>query len=160
MLIEKGFSVADSLLYLGVQMFGPSVGVLVGAFLIDRIERRTALALAAGAMALSGLAFAVSDAPPQLVLLGIAFNLVGAIYIAGLSVFDAELFPTAMRASVSSTTWAVNRVASAIVPLALLPLLKSAGALAMFSVVAAALFASIVLLVLFGPRGLTRRPVE
>ena len=30
----------------------------------------------------------------------------------------------------------------------------------MFSVIAAALFASIVLLVLFGPRGLTRQPVE
>jgi putative MFS transporter len=159
-LIEKGFSVADSLLYVGVAMFGPTIGVLAGAFLIDRIERRSALALAAGAMALSGLAFAASDAPLPLMILGVAFNLVGAIYIAGLSVFDAELFPTAMRASVSSTTWAVNRVASAIVPLALLPLLKSAGALAMFSVIAAALFASIVLLLLFGPRRLTRQPVE
>ena len=74
-------------------MFGPSVGVLVGAFLIDRIERRTALALAAGAMALSALAFAVSDAPPQLVVLGIAFNLIGAIYIAGLSVYRCRAVP-------------------------------------------------------------------
>ena len=72
----------------------------------------------------------------------------------------AELFPTGIRASVSSTTFAINRVASAIVPLALLPLLTEVGVLAMFGVVAAALFASIVLLMSFGPRGLTRRPVE
>ena len=159
-LIEKGFRVTDSLLYLGVAMFGPSAGALAASFFIDRVERRTALAFSAGAMALIGLVFAVSTLPLPLVMLGVAFNLIGSVYIVALSVYDAELFPTAMRASVSSTTWAVNRVASAIVPLALLPLLKSAGALAMFSVIAAALAASIVLLTACGPRGLTRKPVE
>src|SRR5262249_14112324 len=135
-------------------------GALAASCGIDRVERRTALTLSAGVMAASGLAFAVSDLPLWLMLLGLAFNLVGAIYIASLSIYDAELFPTAMRASVSSTTWAVNRVASALVPLALLPLLRSAGALAMFSVIAAALVLSIMLLAAFGPRGLARRPVD
>src|SRR5262249_15908349 len=40
-LVEKGFRVADSLLYVGVAMFGPSIGVLAGALFIDRLERRT-----------------------------------------------------------------------------------------------------------------------
>ena len=66
----------------------------------------------------------------------------------------------AMRASVSSTTFAVNRVASAILPLVVLPLLARAGVVAMFAAIAAALVASIVLLLAFGPRGLTREPVE
>ena len=60
----------------------------------------------------------------------------------------------------SSTTWAVNRIASALVPLALLPVLKLYGAIPMFTVIAAALVASLVLLLVFGPRGLARRPVE
>ena len=158
--IEKGFRVTDSLLYLGVSMFGPSVGVLVGALVIDRIERRGTLALAAGAMALLGLAFAVSNVPLPLMMLGIAFNVIGAVYISTLSLYDSELFPTGIRASVSSTTFAINRVASAIVAVVLLPLLTEVGVLAMFGVVAAALFASIVLVMSFGPRGLTRRPVE
>jgi putative MFS transporter len=54
----------------------------------------------------------------------------------------------------------VNRVASAIVPLALLPLLKTSGAIAMFTVVAAALVASAALLLAFGPRGLSGKPVK
>jgi putative MFS transporter len=152
--------VADSLLYVGITMFGPSVGVLAGALVIDRIERRTALALCAGAMAVLGLAFAASMEATALVAAGVAFNLIGSIYVAVLSVYAAELFPTSLRASASASAWAVNRIASALVPLALLPLLKSSGAIAMFTVVAAALLASVVLVAVFGPRGLAGRPVE
>jgi putative MFS transporter len=159
-LIEKGFRVSDSLLYVGIAMFGPSIGVLIGSLLIDRFERRIALTLCGGSMALFGLAFAISAAPFPLMATGIAFQLIGAIYIVALNVYAAESFPTRLRAVVSSSTWAVNRVAAALVPLALLPVLKSAGALAMFSVIAGALVVSIVLVLVFGPRGLTREPLK
>ncbi len=159
-LVEKGFRVSDSLLYVGIAMLGPTIGALAGSFVIDRVERRTALTLCGGAMALIGLAFAASADPVVLMSTGIAFNLIGAIYVAALSVYAAELFPTALRASASSGAWAVNRVASALVPLALLPVLKTTGAMAMFTVVAAALVGSIALVLTFGPRGLARRPVE
>jgi putative MFS transporter len=159
-LVEKGFRVADSLLYVGVAMSGPSLGVLVGALLIDRLERRTALALCATAMALTALGFAASISPTMLMASGLAFNMVGAIYVGALSIYAAELFPTALRAAASSGAWAVNRVASALVPLALLPVLKTAGVMAMFTVVAAALVGSVVLVLACGPRGLARRPVE
>jgi putative MFS transporter len=158
-LVAKGFHVADSLLYVGITMFGPSVGVLAGAPIIDRVERRTALALCAGAMAALGLAFAASMEATALMVAGVAFNLIGSVYVALLSIYAAELFPTSLRASASASAWAVNRVASALVPLALLPVLKSSGAIAMFTVVAAALVASIALLAIFGPRGLAGRPV-
>jgi putative MFS transporter len=159
-LVEKGFRVADSLLYVGVAMSGPSLGVLAGALLIDRLERRTALALCATAMALTALGFAASISPTMLMASGLAFNMVGAIYVGALSIYAAELFPTALRAAASSGAWAVNRVASALVPLALLPVLKTAGVMAMFTVVAAALVGSVVLVLACGPRGLARRPVE
>jgi putative MFS transporter len=159
-LVEKGFRVADSLLYVGVAMFGPSIGVLAGSLIIDRLERRTALAICGGAMALIGLGFAASAQPAALIATGVAFNLIGAIYVAALSVYAAELFPTTLRASASSSAWAVNRVASALAPLALLPLLKGNGAMAMCAVIAATLVGSVALVLTFGPRGLSGRPVE
>lgn len=159
-LIQKGLRVSDSLLYVGVAMFGPSIGVLLGSLVVDRIERRIALTLCGILMALLGLAFAISEAPLALMATGIAFQLVGAIYIVVLNVYAAETFPTRIRASISSTTWAVNRVAAALVPLALLPLLKSSGAVAMFSAVAAALALSVVLVLAFGPRGLNRERLK
>jgi putative MFS transporter len=159
-LIEKGFRVADSLLYVGVSMFGPAVGVLLGCLLIDRLERRTMLLLGAGLMAALGLAFAASDAPLPLMVLGAAFNFVSALYVSALNIYDAELFPTSMRALVSSTNWAVNRVASALAPFLLLPVLKAHGAVAMFAIVTGALVVTLALLWAFAPRGFTRKAVE
>jgi MFS transporter, putative metabolite:H+ symporter len=159
-LVEKGFRVADSLLYLGVSLLGPSIGVLAGAAFIDRVERRTTLALSAAAMAVTGVWFATSNAPALLMAAGTAFNLLGAIHVGALSIYGAELFPTALRATVSSTAWAVNRVTSALVPLALLPLLKSTGPLAMTGVIALAMCASAALVLAFGDRGLSGKPVE
>ena len=64
------------------------------------------------------------------------------------------------RASATSGAWAVNRVASALVPLALLPLLRSEGAMAMFGVVAAAMLGIFVLLLTLAPRGRAGQPVD
>jgi putative MFS transporter len=91
---------------------------------------------------------------------GIVFNLVSAVYISTASVYTAELFPTRLRASVTASAWAVNRVSSTLVPLALLPLLKTGGPVAMLAVVAAILIAIGALILVFGPRGLAGRPVE
>jgi putative MFS transporter len=159
-LVQQGFRLSDSLLYVGVAMFGPSLGVLLLSALIDRIERWKALALCSGLMALVGLAFAASGAPAALMGTGLLFQMLAAIYIVSMNVYTAEAFPTRVRALVSSTAWAVNRFTSAVVPLALLPVLKSAGALVMFSVIAAALVTSALLISIFGPRGLTGRSLR
>lgn len=159
-LIQQGFRVNESLLYVGVAMFGPTAGVLLAALLMDRIERWKALALCGVAMALTGLAFAASNVPLLLMTAGLVFQMLGSIYIVSVSVYTAEAFPTRIRAVVSSTAWAINRVVSALVPLALLPLLKSAGALTMFSVIAVALVLSAALVSIFGPRGITGRALH
>lgn len=158
-LIGRGFQVSESLLYVGVSMFGPTIGVLLGTLFVDRLERRVTLVLCAIVMAALGVAFAGLDAPVLLMATGLGFTLVGSIYITTLNVYAAEVFPTAWRATVSSGAWGVNRIAAALVPLALLPLLKTSGAIAMFTVVAAVLVTSALLLVAFGPRQASGRPV-
>jgi MFS transporter, putative metabolite:H+ symporter len=159
-MIQKGFRVGDSLLFAGLSMFGPTLGIGVAAFFVDRIARRLALILCAAAMAAIGLAFAVSTTFVPLLVLGMGFNLLSAVYSAVLSLYGAELFPTRLRGSATSGAWAVGRVVSALVPLALLPLLGAHGPLAMFGVIAAALLTSLLLIAVAGPPGLARRPVE
>jgi MFS transporter, putative metabolite:H+ symporter len=158
-MIEKGFRVTDSLLYLGVAMVGPTLGALATAPIIDRAERRTALVLCGVAMALAVMVFAVSATPAALMLSSLAFTVIGAIYVGALAIYGAELFPTAVRAAATASAWASNRVASALAPLVLLPLLKTDGAIVMTLAIAAALIAATAL-VAFGPRGLAHRPVE
>ena len=159
-MVQKGFRMSDSLLYLGIAMAGPTLGTLAASSVADRVERRTALVLCALLMAVFGMTFAIGTEPWVLVASGLAVNLTGSIYITALGIYSAELFPTHLRATASSSAWAVNRVASALVPLALLPLLRGSGVIAMFLVLTAALFASVAILMSFGPRGLAGRAVK
>jgi MFS transporter, putative metabolite:H+ symporter len=158
-MVQKGFRVGDSLLFAGLSMFGPTLGIGLAAFFVDRIARRLALILCAGAMTAIGLAFAAGQALTPLILLGFGFNLASAVYSAVLSLYGAELFPTRLRALATSAGWGAGRVVSALVPIALLPLLGTQGPLAMFTVIAAALLASALLILTAGPPGLARRPV-
>jgi MFS transporter, putative metabolite:H+ symporter len=159
-MIQKGFRVGDSLLFAGISMFGPTLGIGAAAFFVDRIGRRLALTLCAAVMAVIGLAFAISTTFVPLLVLGSSFNLLSAVYSAILALYGAELFPTKLRGSATSAAWGVGRVVSALVPLALLPLLGTHGPRAMFGVIAAALLISLLLIAVAGPPGLARRPVE
>jgi len=158
--VGKGFGVSDSLLYVGVSTFGPIVGTLIAGLAIDRVERRTALIVSAAVMAAVGLAFAASFSPVALMATGLAFNLLVSLFLPVLTIYAAELFPTALRGRATSSAWTVNRAGASIVPLALLPLLHSAGANAVFGVIAAALVTIVGLVAVFGPRGRAGRPVN
>ena len=83
-----------------------------------------------------------------------------ALYSAALSLYGAELFPTPVRACATSAAWGAGRIAAALTPLALLPLLGDYGPLAMFAVISAAMLVSLALLRFAGPPGLAGEPVE
>jgi putative MFS transporter len=159
-LIAKGFKLSDTLLFIAVASFGPFLGTFLASFGADRLARRTAIALGASAMALAVGLFAVSDSPAGLIAGSLGFSLVANIYLAILAVYAAETFPTRYRSSASAATWAVNRVASAAAPLVLFQLLQAAGAGVMFSLIAAALIASVALVLVFGTKGRAGRPVD
>jgi len=158
-LVAKGFHTSDSLLYAGLGSFGPSLGAVASALFIDRIGRRTVLVAAGGGLALAGLAFATGTSPVVLVLSGVVFHLINWIQISVLGLYTAELFPTDRRAEASSIAFAVNRIASMLVPLALLPVLRSEGVATMFAIMTATLVAGMALAQTFGPRGLAGRPL-
>ena len=155
---QKGFKIADSLLFIGLSAFGPLVGTLLAAFGVDRLDRRLALAACAAAMLLAGVAFVGSDVPAGLIVAGAVFGMFLSVYVSALNLYGAELFPTRARASSLASAWAMNRVGAAVAPLLLLPLLREQGPPAMFVLIAAALLAGIGLLFV-APRGQQRRPV-
>jgi MFS transporter, putative metabolite:H+ symporter len=159
-MLQKGFRVGDSLLFAGLSMLGPTVGIGALAVLVDRMERRLTLVLCALAMTALGLVFAMATTLTTLIVLGIGFNLASAAYSIALSIYGAELFPTILRALATSAGWSAGRFVSILVPIALLPLLSARGPLAMFAIIAAALLISILLIALAGPPGLANKPVE
>ena len=157
-LTQKGVKLSDALLYVGLSQFGPLVGALVSAAVVDKIDRRLSLGLCAAAMLGAGAGFIAADTPAMLILTSVVFTLSGFLYISILNLYGAELFPTRIRAASISGAWALNRLGAAIAPLLLLPLLRGAGPGAMFAVIAGTLAATMVLLA-FGPQGRQRRSV-
>lgn len=151
-LTAKGFKLSDTLLYVGLANFGPVLGTLIAAFVVDRFERRIALAALSLGMGLAGLLFVLSSSPLWLIIASACFTMFAAVHAPTLNVYGAELFPTTRRASAVSGAWAFNRAGAALAPLVLLPLLRANGPVAMMMVVGLALLASLALLAVSSPR--------
>lgn len=158
--MAKGFTLTDTLLYLAIASLGPVIGTLLAAPFAERFERRTSIALCAIGMGITVLAFAAAKSPLTLVAASVIFSILSAVFVPALSIYAAELFPTRVRGAASATTWAVNRASSALALLLLLPLLQAQGSLPMFTVIAATLAATVLLVLKVGPRGMTGRPVD
>jgi putative MFS transporter len=107
----------------------------------------------AALMGVVGIAFGIVTDPVSLMTTGLLFNLLVNLFTPVVVLYAAELFTTERRAQGTSWGWAANRVGAALVPLALLPLLKAQGSLIMFVVIAGTLIAFIALVTLLGPRG-------
>jgi putative MFS transporter len=151
-MVQKGISVSDTVLYLGISTTGQFLGTLLSAAIVDRVERRLALMICAVAMAVALLGFVLSSTTVPLLVAGVAFSILMALYLPALFVYATELFPTARRSSATSIAWAANRVSSALIPFVLLPLLRQSGAVAMATVIGVALLLAAVLVFAFAPR--------
>lgn len=159
-LLEKGFKLSDTLLYVGVAAFGPPIGSLAATPFIDKIDRRLGLGLCAGLIAVAIIAFAWGTSPLVLMASGFAFNLVALMYVPMLYILAGEVFPTRMRSFAVAISWAFNRLGAALAPLALLPLLKAQGPFAIAGIMIAALALSVLVIVTVAPRGARGQAVQ
>jgi putative MFS transporter len=158
-MIAKGYRLDESLVSVGISGFGAALGAMLAATMVDRLPRRTALAVCSLALIAVGLVFTLADGIVILVSAMAAFNFLIAIYGPVLSIYAAEIFPTSIRATATASAWSFNRIGSALAPLALLPLLHLYGPVLVFTTIAASLLINLALIAAFGPRGLAGQPL-
>jgi putative MFS transporter len=159
-LIAKGVRLGDTIAYLALAAFGQLAGTMFAAFFIDHLERRTAVVLCASLMALTALVFAAGTTPIVMIGSNVAFGAFSGMFVPALSVYVAELFPTRIRSSATSSTWALNRIGSALALLLLIPILRGSAGILVFNIMAGTLIAGIAISLVFGPPGLARRSVN
>jgi hypothetical protein len=94
-----------------------------------------------------------------IVLFGFLTTATGNVFSNVYHVYQAEIFPTAVRATAVGWTYSLSRLSSGASPFILIPVLDNCGAGAMFSVVALALAVVIVAVLALGPRT-SRRSLE
>jgi putative MFS transporter len=150
-LTSKGFSVVNSLTYVSAVYIGYPLGSALSIPLVERLDRRWLIVSSAVLMAVLGMALGLAGAPFAIVVFGVSYTIVSNIFSNAFHIFQAEIFPTAIRATATSTAYGLSRLSSAAMPFVLLPILERSGPPAMFAAVAAAMLIVVIVIGVFAP---------
>lgn len=145
-LVQKGFGVEKTLLYVGLLSFGPMLGGFITAPILDLGARRRVLAVLSVLIGVAGVLFVAATGPALLLCAGVMFNVLGTVLVPVLFTYTGELYPTDQRARMAAFGWAANRLGSCLAPFALLPLLHAHGAMAVTGIMVIAIVMTILLL--------------
>ena len=151
-LVARGFDVTSSLLYTALSFIGYPVGSALAVPLMQRFDRKFLLMWSVALMAVSGLIFATVDNVVLIVVFGFSTTAISNVFSNIYHVYQAEIFPTDVRASAVGLTYSLSRLSGGALPFVLLPVLYAYGAPAMFTVVVVALAIVIAAVALVGPR--------
>ena len=151
-LVSRGYDVTSSLLFTALSYIGYPIGSLLSIPLLKRFERKYLVMAGVVAMAVFGLLFATVHSSALIVVFGFLTTATSNVFSNVYHVYQAEIFPSDVRATAVGWTYSLSRLSSGALPFILIPVLDSYGAAAMFTVVVAALAATMALIALMGPR--------
>ncbi|WP_433710261.1 MFS transporter [Nocardia sp. CA-084685] len=158
-LVNRGYNVTSSMLFTALSFIGYPVGSALAIPLLARIERKFLVAGSVVAIAAFGLGFATVSSVPLIIALGFLTTATSNIFSNVYHVYQAEIFPTTVRATAVGWTYSLSRLTSGALPFVLIPVLDDHGATAMFAVVGAALAIVVIAVLTLGPRT-SRRSLE
>jgi MFS transporter, putative metabolite:H+ symporter len=151
-LVSRGYDVTSSLLFTAVSFIGYPVGSLISIPLLKRFERKYLIMVMVAVMAACGILFATVNVHALIVVFGLLITVSSNVFSNIYHVYQAEIFPSDVRATAVGWTYSVSRLSSAALPFILVPVLDNYGATAMFAAVLVALAATIAVIAPIGPR--------
>ena len=150
-LASKGFSVVSSLTYASIVYVGYPVGSALSLPVVERVDRRWLIVGSAALMAGFGIALGVATTPGAIMATGFTYTVVSNIFSNAFHIFQAEIFPTEVRATSTGSAYGLSRISSAAMPFVLLPVLERWGAPSMFGVIGIAMLIVMIDIGVFAP---------
>jgi putative MFS transporter len=151
-LAAKGYTIVTSLTFTSLTFIGYPIGSALSLPIIERVDRRWLIVSSAFLMSLFGLGLGFATSPLAIVSMGFFYTLSSNFFSNALHVFQVEIFPTFVRATAAGTAYGMSRLSSGAMPFLLVPVLDRWGPVAMFAVIAAALWIVMADIALFAPR--------
>lgn len=151
LLIARGITLTHSLEYSFIIAIANPFGPLLGTLFADRVERKRQIILGLIVMGMAMLAFSQVRSPPLLIVLGVLFTLAANVMSYAYHSYQAELFPTRIRARAIGFVYSWSRIAAAFAGLAVGYFLDAGGVLAVAVFIAIAMVVGIAVIGLFGP---------
>ncbi|OOP63147.1 MFS transporter [Arthrobacter sp. SRS-W-1-2016] len=151
LLVERGYSVSESLLYTMIMNIGSLLGATTAAVIAGKVGRRAAVTVAGVLGCLTALAFAAfGNGTATILMLGALFQFFTMVTNTTLATWTAEVFPTAIRASGASIVNGIGNIAGAVMPFLAVALYGSFAFAGVFGL-AAVMYAVLVLAARFAP---------
>ena len=162
LLIGRGVNVTDSLEYSFIIALAQPVGPALGALFADRVERKSQIIGGLIGMGMAMGMFARLSAPAALIAAGVVFTLAANVMSYAYHGYQAELYPTRIRAQAVGFVYSWSRIAAAFGGLATGYLLHTGGVVAVAAFIGAAMLVAITMIGIFGPstRGLTLEAIN
>jgi MFS transporter, putative metabolite:H+ symporter len=132
-LVGKGFDVTESLGYAALAFAGYPIGSLLSVPLVERFERKHLIIASAVGIGVCGIVFAASTNVAVIVVAGFLLTAVSNIFSNGFHIYQAEIFPTAIRSTASGMCYSLSRATSTVMPFVAVPALAALGPVAVFS---------------------------
>ena len=151
LLIARGITLTHSLEYSFIIAIANPIGPLLGTLFADRVERKRQIMLGLMVMGVAMLAFSQASSPVLLIALGVLFTLAANVMSYAYHNYQAELYPTRIRARAIGFVYSWSRIAAAFAGLAIGYLLSVGGVSAVAVFIAIAMVVGIVVIGMFGP---------
>jgi putative MFS transporter len=152
LLIKQGITITTSLMYSSVIALAAPVGPIIGLFIGDRFERKTVIVAMAAVNIVCGLWFSQAAGAVLLVSLGVSLTLAGNIISYSFHAYQAELFPTSIRARAVGFVYSWSRFSAIFTAFLIASVLKQFGTTGVFVFIAGAMLIVMLAIGLMGPR--------
>jgi putative MFS transporter len=151
LLIAKGIHITTSLEYAFIIALANPVGPLLGFLIADRMERKWQLVCAGSSVAVFMLLFAVQERSLLVILFGVLVTLANNWISFATHNYQAELYPTRVRARAVGFVYSWSRVSAALAGLLIGFFLREGGTLGVALFIGGAMVVMVVTIGGFGP---------
>jgi putative MFS transporter len=159
LLISKGILVTRSLEYTFLIVLVYPIAPLLVMMIPDKYERKWQLVISAIAVAAIGIVFANLGAPTWLIVIGCLQTLAVNWMSTMMHAYQAELFPTRMRARAVGFVFSWSRLSSVFTGFFIAFFLRDFGVLGVFAFISGSMATLVLSVAAFGPQ-VSRRSLE
>ena len=152
LLFTKGITLTHSLLYTMVIAFATPLGAIGAMVFAERVQRKWQLVGCAAVVAVAGVLFGMAREPLPILLCGAAVTIANNWLIGIFHTYQAELYPTRIRARAVGFVFSWSRLSSIFVGFWVAALLKHSGVPAVFVLISSAMLVIVVMVGALGPR--------
>jgi putative MFS transporter len=148
----KGYTIVDTLGFTAIIYVGYPLGSAVSVPIMERFERKHLIAASSLVMGALGITFGFARVVWLIVAAGFLLTATSNVFSNSFHIYQAEIFPTRIRATAVGTAYSLSRLSGAILPFIAVSVLDGLGASAVF-IGSAAIMALVALdVAVFGPR--------